>query len=154
MLRSGQNRKFYHIESRGKNDKTNLIKEHLTLFFLERSLFIYESTRGLAEKCWTHIHYTINVVRSSPATASVFVSLGKILNLKLLRWPERIWDLHVGCVECYNLVLMGRGLGRLQIVLGEAKCLWRFHDGVIIIGNSALIKWKMRYINPIIIIIV
>ena len=42
----------------------------------------HESTRGLAEKCRTHDQ---NVVSSSPATASVFVSLGKILNLNLLR---------------------------------------------------------------------
>ena len=36
---------------------------------------------GLVEKCRTHNHKTISVVSSSPATAGVFVSLGKMLRL-------------------------------------------------------------------------
>ena len=40
-------------------------------------------------------------ITSSPATAIVFVSLGKILYLNLLRWPERILDLSFG--EYYDL---------------------------------------------------
>ena len=38
-------------------------------------------TGGLAEKCKAHNHKTINVVSSSPATASVFMSLRKMLDL-------------------------------------------------------------------------
>ena len=49
---------------------------------------------GLVEKCRTR-HLTINVVSSSPVTVSIFVSLGKILNLNLLHWAEHIWDLLV-----------------------------------------------------------
>ena len=48
-------------------------------------IYKYESTRGLAEKRRTHDHQTILVVSPSPATASMFVSLGKIPNLNLLR---------------------------------------------------------------------
>ena len=48
---------------------------------------------GKAQDSWSLDHQ--NVVSSSPTTASVFVSLGKILNLNLLRWPERIWYLSV-----------------------------------------------------------
>ena len=48
---------------------------------------------GKAQDSWSLDHQ--NVVSSSPATASVFVSLGKILNLNLLGWPERIWYLSV-----------------------------------------------------------
>ena len=44
---------------------------------------------GKVQDSWSLDHQ--NVVSSSPATASVFVSLGKILNLNLLCWPERIW---------------------------------------------------------------
>ena len=46
---------------------------------------------GKVQDSWSLDHQ--NVVSSSPATASMFVSLGKILNLNLLRWPERIWYL-------------------------------------------------------------
>ena len=47
--------------------------------------------------------------------SSVFVSLGKILNLNLLCWPERVWDLSfVGNITIY--VLIGRAHGQLQIV--------------------------------------
>ena len=48
---------------------------------------------GKVQDSWSLDHQ--NVVSSSPATASVFVSLGKILNLNLLRWPERIWYLSI-----------------------------------------------------------
>ena len=48
---------------------------------------------GKVQDSWSQDHQ--NVVSSSPATASVFVSLGKILNLNLLRWPERIWYLSI-----------------------------------------------------------
>ena len=51
-----------------------------------RNTLSYESTRGLAGKPRTHDHQIIiNIVSSSPATASMFVSSGKILNLNLLR---------------------------------------------------------------------
>ena len=76
---------------------------------------INDSMHGLAEKCMTHDRYTINVVSLSHAMASVFVSLGKILNLSV-----------VENVTIY--VLMGCALGWLYIVLGEAKWLWRFPE--------------------------
>ena len=44
---------------------------------------------GKVQDSWSLDHQ--NIVSSRPTTASVFVSLGKILNLNLLRWPERIW---------------------------------------------------------------
>ena len=65
-------------------------------------MFQFKSMRGLAEKRRTHDHWTISVVSSSPTMASVFVSLGKVLNLNLLRWPESIWDLSV-VGNVYNL---------------------------------------------------
>ena len=43
---------------------------------------------GLAKKCRFDDHKTINVVSWSLSTASMIVSLGKILNLNLLCWPE------------------------------------------------------------------
>ena len=49
------------------------------------ALDIKSCSHDLAERRRTHDHYTIYVVSSSNAAASVFVSLGKILNLNLLR---------------------------------------------------------------------
>ena len=54
------------------------------------AIIFSESTRGLAGKVqdsWSLDHQCCEF--ETPATASVFVSLGKILNLNLLRWPER-----------------------------------------------------------------
>ena len=62
---------------------------HYIMFFF----FFFESACGLVQDSWS-LDYQ-NVVSSSPATASVFVSLGKMLNLNLLRWPERIWYLSI-----------------------------------------------------------
>ena len=48
----------------------------------------YESACGLAEQSRTHKR---KVVSSSPISASVFVSLGKILNLACLVYPSDMW---------------------------------------------------------------
>ena len=62
----------------------------------------------------------------SPTTASMFVSLGKILNLNLLHyWSQCIC---VGCRECYNISADGCALDQPQIFLGKAKWLWWFPD--------------------------
>ena len=86
-----------------------------------------EGTRGLAEECRTHDHHDhhdhlTNVVCSSPTTGSMFVSFGKILNLNLFCWQERIWE-SVGLGNLTIVLFMGCAFGRLQIIQGELKWL-------------------------------
>ena len=78
-----------YVYKKKKKEKLNIKK----LDSVRGPSMMIVSMRGPEEKRKTHNHKTIDVVSSSPATASLFASLGKILNLNLLRGPERIWCL-------------------------------------------------------------
>ena len=89
---------------------------------------VCESTRGVAEKCRTHDHLTINIVSSSPATASMFVSLGKV-------YISICFVVHlvpVSCGKYYNLSADRAYTWPVANRPIKVKWLWWFPDGVII----------------------